>query len=293
MVMKTRKIELFDIINYIILTIACLIFLLPIVMVVSQSLMRSDDIVKYGYTLLPKTVTFDAYKYLLFKNHSMLRGFLNSVLITVVGTFLNLLVTSTFAYGLSKKKMPFRNALTTMVFITMIFNGGLIPSYLLITGIGLKNSYFALIVPVLINTWNMLILRNFFAQIPDSLEESADIDGANDFVIFTRIILPLSKASIATIGLFYAVEHWNSWFSASIYMTNQAKWPMQLLLREMLTALNTINEGGASFDDMAGILPKESVKSAAIVITLVPIMAVYPFLQKYFVKGVMVGSVKG
>lgn len=293
MVMKTRKIELFDIINYIILTIACLIFLLPIVMVVSQSLMRSDDIVKYGYTLFPKTVTFDAYKYLLFKNYSMLRGFLNSVFVTVVGTFLNLLVTSTFAYGLSKKKMPFRNALTTMVFITMIFNGGLIPSYLLITGIGLKDSYFALIIPVLINTWNMLILRNFFAQIPDSLEESANIDGANDFIIFTRIILPLSKASIATIGLFYAVEHWNSWFSASIYMTSQTKWPMQLLLREMLTALNTINEGGASFDEMAGVLPKESVKSAAIVITLVPIMAVYPFLQKYFVKGVMVGSVKG
>lgn len=288
-----KKTEVFDIINYVILILACLLFILPFVIVVSQSLMNSDDIIKSGYILFPKTVTLTAYKYLLFENSSMARGFVNSVIITIFGTLSNLLVTSMFSYGLSKRRMPFRTSLTTMVFITMIFSGGLIPNYILISALGLKNSFLALTLPVLINTWNMLILRNFFSQIPDSLEESASLDGANDIVIFTRIILPLSKASIATIGLFYAVAHWNSWFSASIYITNQKKWPMQLLLREMLTALNAVNAGGASFDEMAGILPKESVKAAAIVITSIPIILVYPFLQKYFVKGVMVGSVKG
>ena len=174
----------------------------------------------------------------------------------------------------------------------MIFNGGLIPKYLLVTSLGLKNSYLSLVLPILMVAWNTLILRNFFQAIPEELIEASRLDGANEAQIFTKLVLPLSKSAIATVGLFYAVKHWNSWFDASIFLSDKGKWPMQLLLKEMLNSLQIASSSGA-IDSIASTLPTESVKAAAIVITALPIIMVYPFIQKYFVKGVMVGSVKG
>lgn len=290
--MKKRKFEVFDIINIIILTLVIVIILLPIMTIISQSLMSNQDIMKYGYTLLPKNISWESYKYLLLKNSAMRHGFLVSVGITVVGTFSSLLVTSMYAYGISKKDLPFRGFFTVCVLITMIFSGGLIPRYLVVTSLGLKNNYLALIIPVLMVAWNTLILRNFFQAIPGELFEAARIDGADEMTLFFKVALPLSKSAIATIGLFYAVKYWNAWFDASIFLSDKAKWPMQLLLKEIMNSLQIAASSGA-VDSIAATLPTESIKAAAIVITALPIVLVYPFIQKYFVRGVMVGSVKG
>ncbi|WP_159888456.1 carbohydrate ABC transporter permease [Paenibacillus puerhi] len=289
---RKRKIEMFDIVNYSVLSLFSLAIIIPFIFIINQSVMRNEDILTYGYTLIPKSISFSAYHYLLVENSAMLRAFLVSVGVTGFGTFLNVLVTSMFAYGLSKKNLPYRNFFTILLFITMLFNGGLIPKYLLISSIGLKDTYLALILPGLMSAWNTLILRNFFSAIPDSLIESAHLDGANEYKIFSSIILPLSKAALATIGLFYAVAHWNNWFNAAIFITDKNKWPMQLLLKEMLDAIHVAASSGA-VDSIANTLPTESVKAAAIIITTFPIVMVYPFVQKYFVKGVMIGSVKG
>lgn len=287
-----RKLQVFDVIVAVLLILLCLIILVPLVFVLNQSLMSNEDILKYGFTLLPKSVTWDAYEYLLIKNSAMLRSMAVSILVTAAGTAVNLAVTSMYAYGLSKKDLPFRGVLTFAVFFTMIFNGGLIPKYLLVTSLGLKNSYLSLVLPILMVAWNTLILRNFFQAIPEELIEASRLDGANEAQIFTKLVLPLSKSAIATVGLFYAVKHWNSWFDASIFLSDKGKWPMQLLLKEMLNSLQIASSSGA-IDSIASTLPTESVKAAAIVITALPIIMVYPFIQKYFVKGVMVGSVKG
>ena len=290
--MKKRKFEVFDIINIIILTLVSAVILLPIMTIISQSLMSNEDIMKYGYTLLPKNISWESYKYLLLKNSAMRHGFLVSVGITVVGTFSSLLVTSMYAYGISKKDLPFRGFFTVCVLITMIFSGGLIPRYLVVTSLGLKNNYLSLIIPVLMVAWNTLILRNFFQAIPGELFEAARIDGADEMTLFFKVALPLSKSAIATIGLFYAVKYWNAWFDASIFLSDKSKWPMQLLLKEIMNSLQIAASSGA-VDSIAATLPTESIKAAAIVITALPIVLVYPFIQKYFVRGVMVGSVKG
>lgn len=282
----------FDIINTFLLVIVNLVILLPVLTIVSQSLMSNEDIMKYGYTLLPKSVHWDSYKYLLVTNSAMSRAFFVSVGVTLAGTCCSLLVTSLYAYGLSKRDLPFRGFFTFCVFVTMIFSGGLIPRYLLVTSLGLKNNYLALILPVCMVAWNTLILRTFFQAIPNELYEAACIDGANEATIFLRVVLPLSKSAIATIGLFYAVKYWNAWFDASIFLSDKSKWPMQMLLKEIMNSLQIAASSGA-IDSIASTLPTESVKAAAIVITALPIIAVYPFVQKYFVSGVMIGSVKG
>jgi abc transporter, permease protein len=289
---KKRKYELFDVINICILILVSIIILLPIMTIISQSLMSNEDIMKYGYTLLPKKISLESYKYLLLKNSAMRHGFIVSVGVTVIGTFSSLLVTSMYAYGLSKKDLPFRGFFTICVLITMIFSGGLIPRYLVVTSLGLKNNYLSLILPVLMVAWNTLILRNFFQAIPNELFEAARIDGADEMRLFFKVALPLSKSAIATIGLFYAVKYWNAWFDASIFLSDKTKWPMQLLLKEIMNSLQIAASSGA-VDSIASTLPTESIKAAAIVITALPIVLVYPFIQKYFVRGVMVGSVKG
>lgn len=287
-----KRVSKFDIVNGILLTLVSLVILIPIFSIVNQSLMTNEDIMKYGYTLIPKSFSLESYHYLLVKNSAMTRAFFVSVGVTVAGTACNIIVTSMYAYGLSKKDLPFRKFFTVCLFITMIFSGGLIPKYLLVTSLGLKNNYLALILPILMIAWNTLILRNFFQAIPDGLFEAARIDGANEATIFFRIALPLSKSAIATVALFYAVKHWNSWFDASIFLSDLSKWPMQLLLKEIMNSLQIAASSGA-IDSIASTLPSESVKAAAIVITALPIIMVYPFIQKYFVRGVMVGSVKG
>jgi putative aldouronate transport system permease protein len=212
----------------------------------------------------------------------------------LVGTLLNLAFTATFAYALSKRDLPGRTFLTVYVFITMIFSGGLIPTFVLVDTLRLMNSVWALIIPALMNPWWMLIMRNFFMAIPPEIEEAAIVDGATPPVILWKVILPLSLPSLATIGLFYAVWHWNEWFSAAIYLRDMTKYPIQLILRSVLYMGQGSYRGELQMIMEASVLPPaQTLKSAMIIVSTMPILAVYPFIQGYFVKGVMVGSVKG
>ena len=221
-----------------------------------------------------------------------MNSYLTTITRTLIGTTLNLIFTTLLAYPLSKNYYPLRKPLTAMIVFTMWFSGGLIPSFLLNKSLGLLNNFWVYILPCLVNPFNMIVLRNFFGQIPDSLEESAKLDGANDLRVFFSIYLPLSTASLATITLFYAVYHWNMWFDSMLYMNKKEMWTMQYTLRQLIDSatVTDITTIGSSMDF---IPPAETVRMATIVIATVPILCVYPFLQKYFVKGMMVGSVKG
>ena len=208
--------------------------------------------------------------------------------------FLNLMFTIALAYPLAKRDLKGRTFFNAVVFFTMIFGGGMVPTYMVVKWTGLMNSLWALIVPSLINTWNMFMMRNFFYAIPESMIESAQLDGANPLQVLTRIVLPCSLASIATIGLFYAVGHWNAWFDAVLYLTDNKLLPMQNILRNIVSSANLSDLDATAMMSADYVKPPaESLKSATIIVSTVPILIVYPFIQKYFVRGVMVGSVKG
>lgn len=246
-----------------------------------------------GVLLWPEGYSVTAYK-LMMKNPMILRGYGNTLFILVFGLLLNMVMTCLAAYVLSRRNVMLNRVITIFIVFTMYFNGGLIPTYLNIKSLGLMDSLWAVIVPGAISTYNMIVLRTGFASVPESLEESAKIDGASSLRILWQIILPLSKATVAVICLYYAVAHWNSWFSAMLYLNERELFPLQLILREILIQNDTssmvtamdVGAGDSSF-------VSETVKYAVIIVSVVPILCVYPFIQKYFTKGVMVGAVKG
>jgi putative aldouronate transport system permease protein len=283
--------KLFHVINHVFLILISLLFLIPIVMIISTSFMSESESIRRGstYVLYPYAIDLTAYKILISKGTVVLNGYKITLFRVFVGTFLNLLFTATLAYGLARKTLPGRNLFVTLIFFTMVFGGGLIPNYLLMNAMGLKNSVWVLVLPTLISTWNLFIMRNFFLTIPDELEESAFIDGANIPTILWKIVLPLSLPALATIGLFYSVYHWNEWFTASIYMNDQSKMPIQVILRNLIMT-SVIQEMQV---DVSELPPPETLKAAMIVVSTLPILVVYPFIQKYFVKGALMGSIKG
>lgn len=281
--------RVFQVVNVILLSGFALVCLLPFVHVLGSSLATPGELATTDFLLIPTTFTLDAYRYIL-STSTIFRAMGVSVFVTVVGTFLSLLITSFMAYALSKKYLPGRRVLNFLVVFTMLFSGGMIPSFIVVNAVGLMNSLWALIIPVLINAFNLIIMRSFFAGIPDSLEEAARIDGCSDFGVFWRIVLPLSAASIATIGLFYAVFYWNTYQSAILYINDSTKWPIQVLLRQIVIVASGMNADAGSVDVVP---PAQSVKMAVIFVATLPMLLVYPFVQRYFVKGAMVGSVKG
>ena len=286
--------RVFDAINYTVITLAALITILPFFYIVGASFASEYELSVRPMFIIPQDVTLDAYKYI-FSSNKLVQSFGNSVFITVVGTIINLFFTVTFAYPLSKKYLRARGFLLNMVIFSMFFSGGMIPSYILISNwLGMKNSYWSVLIPGAISAYNLMIVKNFFQGIPQELEESAHIDGCNDLGTLIKIVLPLSLPVLATFGLFYAVGHWNAYFGAMIYMTGaREKWPLQVILREIIV-MSTTSAGDMSLMDPNFVEPPEqSIKMAVIVVATVPIMCVYPFLQKYFVKGVMVGALKG
>jgi putative aldouronate transport system permease protein len=289
---KARPFRLFPIVNGAFLVALCLLMIYPIVFVLGRSFMSSAERALRPLSIVPTDPDLTAYRFLFMKGSYIFNSYIVTVSRTVAGTFFNLLFSSAFAYVLSKRYYPLRVPLTFMVIFTMWFNGGLVPTYLLIRSLGLMNNFLVYILPGLISAWNLLILRNFFMAIPDSVDESARIDGANDFVILFRIILPLSSAALATIGLFYAVGHWNAWFDALMYMTDRKLWTVQVFLREILHNVQAMDLVDPA-SNVEQLPAAEAVQMATIVVATVPILCVYPFLQKYFVKGVMVGSLKG
>lgn len=228
---------------------------------------------------------------LVFKNAMIFTGYANTIFYLIVGTTINIILTTFAAYALSRKKFLLKKAILLGIIFTMFFSGGMIPSYLIVKGLGLYNSRWAVILPGAMSVWNMIIMRTFFMGLPDSLEESAKLDGANDFIIFFRIILPLSKAVMAVMVLFYGVGHWNAWFNAMIYLQDHSLYPVQLVLREILIVNSTDSMVGGG--DNYGTSMELVVKYASIIVTTVPILCLYPFLQKYFTKGVMIGAIKG
>lgn len=246
-----------------------------------------------GILLWPDGYSVSAYK-LMAKNPMILRGYGNTLFILAFGLALNMVMTSLAAYVLSRRNVMLNKPLTIIIVFTMYFSGGMIPSYLNIIQLGMENTLWAVIVPGAISTYNMIVLRTGFAAVPESLEESAKIDGASSLRILWQIILPLSMATVAVVTLYYAVAHWNSWFSAMLYLTDRNKFPLQLILREILinndtTSMVTAMDAGAGDSSFVS----ETVKYAVIIVSVVPILCVYPFIQKYFTKGVMVGAVKG
>ncbi len=281
--------------NYIIvgiLLILTLSFLLPFIIVLSTSFISEAEWARRGgHVLYPQKISMTAYDILFGKSYVLFNAYQVTFLRVTLGTFSNLVFTTTLAYALAQRDLPYRIPLTFFVFFTMVFNGGLIPQFLLVDFLNLRNTIFALFVPMLVNGWYFLIMRNFFMNIPKDLIDAAIIDGASPFKILTSVVLPLSMPVLATIGLFYAVYHWNEWFYASIYITDNEHKPMQIILRGLLNQATMEGVDNISFREEPP--PAASLKSALIIFSTVPILVVYPFVQRYFVKGIMVGGVKG
>lgn len=287
--------NLFQLINMVVMTFFMMIIMVPILTVIMTSFVSEAEVARRGsFIIIPEEFDFSAYELLWESSGNIIRAYGNTLFRVSVGTFLNLFFTITLAYGLSKRDLKGRNVLTGFIFFTMLFTGGMIPTFMTVKALGLMDSRWAMVLPCLVNTWNLFVMRNFFYGIPDSLEEAAVLDGANQVQILTRIVLPLSKASIATIGLFYAVHHWNSWFDAMLYINKTSLLPMQNILRNIITSSSSLGDlSSEAYNAMDVLPPTQALRAAAIIVTTLPIVMVYPFIQKYFVKGVMVGSVKG
>ena len=286
--------RIFDVLNYLILTLVAFTTIMPFIYIIGASFATEYEIANRPMFFIPQDVTVNAYQFI-FSSPKILRGFGNSVFITACGTAINLFCTVTMAYALSKSRLRGRNFFLNMVIISMFFSGGMIPGYIVVANIlNLKNTYWSVLLPGAISAYNMMIVKNFFQGIPQELEESASMDGCTDIGVLLKIVLPLSLPVLATFGLFYAVGHWNAYFGAMIYMgTAKEKWPLQMLLRELIILSNGSAGDLNNLDPEFVQPPEQSVKMAVIVVSTVPIMCVYPFLQKYFVKGVMVGALKG
>lgn len=297
---NTKKIEIpkttivFNIIGHFFITLVAILCLLPFLMLISGSFSSEQAIVNEGYGLIPKEFSFDAYKLLFKYPQDILRAYGVSIFITVVGTAFGLFITTMTAYVLSRKDFIYRNKLAFFFYFTTLFNGGILSTYIFfIRYLHLKNSYLALILPIIFNVFYLLIMRSFISTVPESISESAKIDGAGDFVIFVRLILPLSKAGLATIGLFFALDYWNDWYNAMLYMTDYKKFPLQYMLYNTISASEALARISSVSNVSMVDIPSRSLKLAMTVVATGPIILVYPFVQKYFVKGITIGAVKG
>lgn len=281
-----------DALLYLVLAALTCVCLYPIWHVVMSSFSDGARLMRHtGPVFWPQGFSTTAYDIVL-KNQSIYTGYLNTIFYVVAGTAINLILTTLGAYVLSRRSFLWANPLMMLITFTMFFTGGMVPTYLIIEKLGLVDSRWALILPGAVNVYNLIIMRTSFSTVPEALEESAKIEGANDFTILVRIFVPVSKPIIAVILLYYAVSHWNGWFSAVLYLRTRALYPLQLLLREILIE-NSMDsmKGNIAMEDLESIA--DTIKYATIIISSLPIMLLYPFLQKYFVKGVMIGAVKG
>ena len=275
-----------------VLILITLITFYPLYYVLITSISNGMMVMQGKVRLYPIGVTFDSYKSIT-SDPQLFRSLWNSVLYTVVGTLINIIMSCLCAFPLSRRTFSGKKFFTGMIVVTMFFSGGMIPSYLVVKELGLMDTMWAIVLPVAINTYNMIIIRTSFQSLPESLFESAQLDGANDFTILFRIALPLSKAVLATMVLFYSVSHWNSYFSAMLYLDSKDKYPLQIILRNKLISGLFSEEASQSGGSTNFTVTDSTLRAAVIMFTTLPILVVYPFVQKYFVKGVMIGSLKG
>ena len=278
--------KIFLVANTLILLFVCVVMLYPVIFVTAASFSEETAILRGDVSFLPVNAHVEAYKKVF--NYPLLwQSYGNTVLYTVVGTTINMLLTVCGAWALSQKKMVGRRFFTLMCTFTMFFNGGMIPTFLVIKELDLLNTIWSIVLPGAVSTYNMILMRTFFLAIPSSLVEAAELDGCSDFGVLIRIVLPLSMASLMTIGMFYAVGHWNSYFSAVLYLNKPELYPLQIILRQVVLMNEIVENASSTQVNMA-----EGIKYATIVVAMLPMLCIYPFVQRYFVKGVMIGSVK-
>ncbi|WP_220138864.1 carbohydrate ABC transporter permease [Paenibacillus anseongensis] len=284
----------FGVINLLILSVITLATLLPVITVLLSSITPMSDVINQpnAFIVLPTSLTFEYYAWLFRGSSKIIDAYTITILRTLIGTTVSLVITILTAYPLSKKFLPGRGGIMGIFFFTMLFSGGMIPTFLVVNSLYLTNTFWAMIIPSALSVYNLIIMRTFFQTIPVELEESAIIDGASEMTTLLKVILPVMLPSLATISLFYAVAHWNSFFDAVLYITDRQLWPLQLLLREILVAndIGGLALGGSLSDNRP---PASVLINSTIVVAVLPIMCVYPFLQRYFVQGMMVGSIKG
>ncbi|RXZ79106.1 carbohydrate ABC transporter permease [Paenibacillaceae bacterium] len=289
-----RSTIVFNIIGYVVITILTLLCALPFWLIISGSLSAENDVIRDGFRLIPQNFSIDAYKSVFQNPQQIFKAYEVTILLTLSGAVIGLFLTSMAGYVLSRKDFKYRDKLAFFIYFTTLFSGGLIPWYILIVNyLDWKDSFLALLVPSLLSAWNIILMKNFMKSIPDSITESAKIDGAGEFTIFMKLILPLSTPGLATIGLFLGLSYWNDWFSANVFITTESKYPLQFLLYKILASAAVLKTDvavnlGADFKP-----PAETLKMAVAIIVTGPIIFLYPFVQRYFVKGLTIGAVKG
>lgn len=290
---KTKDQIIMDVIVTIVVGVFCLFCIIPFAMLIANSFETEVNILRNGYKLWPSKFSTSAYQ-TIFKSGQIVKAYGVTIFITVVGTLLSMLFTMFMAYPLSLKKLKFRGPVSFFLYFTMLFSGGLVPSYLLISKyLGMRNSVWVLIIPVMLSPWNIFMMRNFFNSIPAELSESAYIDGANDVTILLKVIMPVAVPGIATISLFYALGYWNQWYNAMLYIDNRDLYPLQYYVMNLSRTIDAIKEMARVTGISTSSLPSNAIRMATAVVTIGPVIFIYPFVQKYFTAGLMVGSVKG
>ena len=279
---------------YIVVGFFALICLFPFLLMITSSFMTEKEIVSEGFKLIPDEISFSAYQFLMENSQKLIDAYAINLINVIFGTTLGLFFMSMAGYVLCRKDFKYRNQISFFIYFTILFSGGLIPTYMLmVNGLGLKDSIWAMILPGLMTPWSIFLMRNFMKAVPDSLYESAAMDGAGDFRIYWQIFLPLAKPALATIGLFLTLAYWNEWYNAMLYIQTPSKYPLQYFLQQIISKANVqlLVQQGAVIN--TADMPSESIKMATAVVATGPIILVYPFVQKYFVSGITVGAVKG
>ena len=283
-----------NIIANIILAVSAIVCVFPFIFVIIISLTSEQSLLEHGYSIFPKEWSLDAYKYLLQSGGALAQSYMVTIVVTILGTIINVSMVSSYAYAISRKGFKYRRQFTFLVFFTMLFGGGMVPSYIVMTQVlGLKNTIWALILPLAFNSFNIIVMRTFFQKsVPDSIIESARIDGASEFRIFTKIVIPLAIPGIATIALFSTLAYWNDWFNAMLYIDYQNLVPLQHMLMKIEKNMEFIRQNAMLSGEVMSALPQESVRMAMVVVSTLPIACTYPFFQKYFISGLTIGGVK-
>ena len=283
-----------NIIANIILAVSAIACVFPFIFVIIISLTSEQSLLEHGYSIFPKEWSLDAYKYLLQSGGALAQSYMVTIVVTILGTIINVSMVSSYAYAISRKGFKYRRQFTFLVFFTMLFGGGMVPSYIVMTQVlGLKNTIWALILPLAFNSFNIIVMRTFFQKsVPDSIIESARIDGASEFRIFTKIVIPLAIPGIATIALFSTLAYWNDWFNAMLYIDYQNLVPLQHMLMKIEKNMEFIRQNAMLSGEVMSALPQESVRMAMVVVSTLPIACTYPFFQKNFISGLTIGGVK-
>lgn len=294
---NSRDRKILNLIGYMLVGIVGLVCLLPFIMIISASFSSEKAILKYGFSLLPRDFSLDAYKTVFEKPEVIGRAYIVTIGVTAMGTIFGLFITSMTAYVLQRKDFEWRNKFSFFFYFTTLFSGGLVPWYIMMVKIlRLKDSYLALIIPMIFNVFNMLVMKSYISGVPDALTEAAIIDGCNDFMIYVKIILPLSKPALATIGLFIGLAYWNDWYNCMLFINTESKYTLQYFLYDKINNIEAykkiIAQSGGSVGALID-LPTETLKMALTIVVTGPIILAYPLVQKYFIQGITIGAVKG